>query len=95
MLRINVARCPDGTTIALEGRVVGPWVDELRQCWQHVRRSALRPLRVTLDGVTFVDDAGKAVLRSMHADGAILTAATVMMRALADEVTGAPRSYGA
>ena len=34
MLRITVTTRPDGATVALEGRLAGPWVDELRACWR-------------------------------------------------------------
>ena len=36
--------------------------------------------------MTFVDAAGKAMLRAMHADGAVLVATNVMMRAIVDEI---------
>jgi anti-anti-sigma regulatory factor len=48
--------------------------------------SAARPIRIDLDGVTFIDAGGTALLRAMHADGALLAATTLMMRALADEI---------
>lgn len=86
MLRITVTTAPDGTTLTLEGRIAGAWVDELSVCWQRLRESTPRPIRVNLDGVMFIDAAGKAVLQAMHADGAVLAAATVMMRALVDEL---------
>ena len=91
MLRISVTTEPSGTTITLEGRVVGPWVQELRICWYRLLQSVALPVRVDLDGVTFVDDAGKAVLRAMRADGATLTATTLMMRAVVDEVAATDR----
>ena len=90
MLRISVTSSPEGTTIILEGRVVGAWVEELCNCWGHLRVSAARPIRVNLDGVTFIDADGKAVLRAMHADRAVLTTTGVMMRAVVDEVTALP-----
>jgi predicted secreted protein len=86
MLRINTATATDGTTITLEGRVVGAWAEELAACWRCLVASDPGPFRADLDGVTFVDAAGKAVLRSMYADGAVLTAATVMMRAFVDDI---------
>ena len=44
------------------------------------------PVRIDLDGLTFIDDGGKALLRAMRADGAILAATTVMMRAFVDDI---------
>jgi hypothetical protein len=86
MLRISVTPHPHGTTVTLEGRVVGAWIDELRSCWRRQRAADAGPIRVNLDGVTFVDDAGRAVLGEMHVDGAVLVATSVMMRALVDEI---------
>lgn len=91
MLRISVPTRPDGTTIKLEGRLVGAWADELAAYWGRLVASDPGPFRVDLDGVTFVDAAGEAVLRSMHDDGAVLTAASVMMRALIDEIVAPAR----
>jgi len=88
MLRISVASGTDGTTVTVEGRIVGPWTEELGSCWRRIARSAVRPIRVSLDGVSFVDSGGKAVLWAMHVDGAILAASTVMMRAVVDDIAG-------
>ena len=91
MLRVSVTTRLDGTTITLEGRVIGAWVDELTACWRRVLGSEARSIAVDLDGVTFIDDSGKRALRAMHAEGAVLTATTVMMRAIIDEIAaGSP-----
>jgi hypothetical protein len=91
MLRVNATVSPQGTTVTLEGRVVAAWLDELSRCWNRLLGSAARPIEVDLNGVTYVDAAGKAVLRAMHADGAHLRATTVMLRAVIDEIEGAAR----
>ncbi len=95
MLRVSVTTKPDCTAIIVEGRLVVPWADELATCWRHVRETAKAPFRVDLDGVTFIDVAGKSVLRSMHADGAALEASTVMMRAFVDELRALQRRHNA
>ena len=81
------------TRVAAMG--LGAWVEELGSCWQHLRRSATRPIQVDLDGVMFVDAAGKSVLRTMRADGARLTATTLVMRAVVDEITASDDHCGA
>jgi hypothetical protein len=92
MLRINVTARADGPIIALEGRLVGPWVAELRTCWNQLRRAPGRPIRVELDGVSFIDAGGRALLDGMYADGVVLAATDVMMRAVVDEIAArAPR----
>ena len=91
MLRISVITRAEDTTITLEGRVVGPWVDELRHCWQQLRVAG-RPVRVDLDGVSFIDARGRELLGEMHADRAVLVTGDVMMRAVVDEIAArAPR----
>jgi hypothetical protein len=50
-------------TVQLEGRLAGPWVRELEDCWHAIeagRRSSI--LRFDLTGVTFIDAAGKELV---------------------------------
>jgi hypothetical protein len=84
MLRITMTTRPEGVTVALEGRLAGPWVRELADCWRDVRNTAA--IRIELDGVTFIDDAGKALLRTMHDEGATLAASGCMTRAILEEI---------
>src|SRR5512142_461726 len=58
MLKINTHN--DGTTIDfdLEGKLAGPWVDELARCWEPAV-AGNRRARVILNAVTFIDAAGK------------------------------------
>ena len=89
MLRITNASRPGGMTVVLEGRLAGPWVDEVSRCWRTflTRRQPGDSIRVELDGVTFIDAAGKALLRTMHENGAALTASGCMNCAILDEIT--------
>jgi len=87
MLRISVTTRPGGATVTLEGRLAGPWVEELARRWSSV--TALRDawsVRVELDAVTFIDSAGKAVLRRMREEGAVLFASGCMTRAVLEEI---------
>lgn len=87
MLRITLHTHPDGTTMLLEGRLAGAWVDELTGCWQGLHALHDVPtVRVDLDGVTFVDARGRSVLAAMQQAGAVLVASIVTMRALVDEL---------
>ena len=69
MLKISQAgKANQSVTLKLEGRVVGPWVDELR----HVCEALLtegRALRLDLADVTFVDADGVGVLSSLKSLG--------------------------
>ncbi len=65
MLRIEFAEGPgDAATLKLEGRVIGPWVDELRRVCERVLASGAR-LTLDLSDVSFVDRAGIRLFRSL------------------------------
>jgi hypothetical protein len=87
MLRITVATGTYGGMVALEGRLAGPWVDELRACWRGLAAARdPRSIRVDLDGATFIDAGGKALLWAMHEQGAALRATGCMTRATVEEI---------
>lgn len=88
MLRITIRSHAGRTTIALEGRLAGPSVEDLRACWlQEIVLREPHSIRIDLADVAFVDAAGKSLLRSFHEQGADLTAAGIMIRAILDEIT--------
>ena len=89
MLRITVTGDEEIIT-TIEGRLAGPWVDELDRCWRNL--VATRPpasIRVRLDGLTFADAAGKGLLRTMHLEGATLEGSDCMTHALVEDIAGA------
>ena len=87
MLRITITTRPDGVTILLEGRLAGPWVEELARCWKSLMAAQDGGSAcVQLDAVTFVDAAGKELLRTIHEQGATLAASGCMTRAILEEI---------
>jgi hypothetical protein len=93
MLRITIQPTADETTFKLEGKLGGPWVQELERLWQRVRQNALhRPVRVDMTSVLFVDQDGKRVLKAMHEDGAELVAEDAFMRSVIEEIMIGKRS---
>jgi len=91
MLRITSTTGPDGVTVVLEGRLAGPWVDELARCWEALTTTQdAASINVDLDAVTFIDALGKALLRTMHEEGAALAASGCMTRAIVEEITEHP-----
>lgn len=89
MLRITIHNSPGAVTFQLEGRLAGPWVQELAVCWQATLDQSASPVvRVDLVAVTFVDGAGRELLTAMHHEGAKLVAADCLMNAVVAEVTG-------
>jgi hypothetical protein len=65
----------------LEGRLVWPWVKELRENWRKTGPTVHgRKCVVDLNGVTFVDKIGERMLRIMANQGAQFVAGGVGMR---------------
>lgn len=51
----------------LEGKVVGPWVEECHRTWDAIRESlGSKKLRLDVRGVMFMDNRGTALLRKIH-----------------------------
>src|SRR6476661_9901705 len=86
MLRITLHDSADATTFKLEGKLSGPWVRELEQCWIAARSAAPgRGTAVDLTQVLFIDAAGRSLLERMSADGAELIATGPLTRAMCEE----------
>jgi hypothetical protein len=90
MLRITVHDTPAVVTFRLEGRLAGPWVRVLEECWQGiVAHGRGANLRVDLTGLTAIDLAGRACLGSLHRQGAEFVAADCLTKAIVAEITQA------
>ena len=88
MLRITTDANPRVLTFRLEGRLEGPWVQELTFCWRSMLVRAGRPrLRVDLTGLTSIDAAGKACLAAMHRKGAEFIVSDCLTKAVVEEIT--------
>jgi hypothetical protein len=85
MLKIDTQ--DDGTTIIfdLEGKLAGPWVDELEHCWQRAVVDDRR-VRVVLKMVTYIDGGGRRLLADMHRRGAELVAQGCMTKAIVEDI---------
>ena len=89
MLRITANDSPRVLTLRLEGRLEGPWVRELEQCWHSMLDGANRPtVHVDLTGVTYIDAAGKARLAEMPEQGARFIAGDCLTKAIVAEIVG-------
>jgi hypothetical protein len=67
MLRITETKMPDGQIeLILEGRLVGPWVDEL----ERAAGASPATLHLNLASVTYVDGRGALLLRRWRDLGA-------------------------
>jgi hypothetical protein len=91
MLRITQQNPPNGRPVlVLEGRLVGPWVAELRQAVAEVES----PRAVDLAGVTYADADGVAALRAFRGAGTDLVGASGFLAALIGVDDGADGTVG-
>ena len=82
MLKITrLARKGRGLTIKLEGELLGPWVDSVRDACA-VRGRRPRHLRLDLAAVIYVDTAGIQLLRDLVAEGVEIAACSSFIGAL-------------
>jgi hypothetical protein len=80
MLRITEQRQPAGksATLVVEGRLAGPWVDELRASAAPHQNS----LALDLGGLSYADEAGVELLNQLVAGGAEVVRSTAYVAAL-------------
>jgi ABC-type transporter Mla MlaB component len=91
MLKITLHDSSRELRFKLEGKLNGPWVRELQQCWQTAASTTVgRSTVLDLGDVDFVDPAGQSLLAEMHRDGVRLLARTPLIQSLVEEVCGAP-----
>jgi len=85
MLKITTQIGARGIIFELEGKLAGPWAQELEGCWRKAADSH-RPVRVLLCAVTFIDDKGIDLLAKMYHQGAELVAEGCMNKAIVEEI---------
>ena len=73
----------------LQGRLVGLWVTELRKCWKKTHRTDnnLKCI-VDLNDVTFIDEKGERLLRTMSKEGVQFVARGIYVKHLLQEMCG-------
>ena len=87
MLRITTENRRSKTVLTVEGRLAGQWVAALEQCWRELYAAAPRQkFSVNLCGVSFIDNAGKALLKEMHRCGGELIAEGCLNQAIVKEI---------
>src|ERR1700731_5437700 len=75
MLRISTDKKRCKVLLTVEGRLTGQTAPTLEQFWREVRAaSPQEKFNVNLCGVTFIDAAGKALLKEIHNQGGRLSA---------------------
>jgi ABC-type transporter Mla MlaB component len=91
MLKITGQRdaASESTSLILEGRLAGPWVEELNSYWRQMAVNQQCRTVINLTGVTFVDAAGRALLTRMWQQGAQFHAIGCLTRCIVEEITKA------
>lgn len=87
MLKITTERDAEGVRFRLEGKLAGPWVDELERSW-YVAAEAAEGQRILVDlaGVTFIDVEGKKLLGWMNEQGAQFRCTGCMTKGIVEEI---------
>src|SRR5215813_383909 len=89
MLRVTTDKKKSKTVVSVEGRLVGQNVATLEQCWRELRSaSPQEKFYVNLCGVSFIDGAGKMLLKTMHHEGGQLVAEGCLNQAIVKEIVG-------
>ena len=89
MLRVTTDKKKSKTVLSVEGRLAGQNVTTLEQCWRELRSaSPQEKFYVNLCGVSFIDGAGKMLLKSMHHEGGQLVADGCLNQAIVKEIVG-------
>jgi len=89
MLRITTQKKRYKVLLTVEGRLAGESVSTLEQCWRELRgASPTEKFNVDLCGVSFIDAAGKTLLKEIHRQGGRLVAEGCLNQATVKEITG-------
>jgi anti-anti-sigma regulatory factor len=88
MLKITRHISTGSRHLKLEGRLIGPWVNELEQAWNGLKQSEGGTIVVDLTGITFIEDNGKQLLSRMWREGAELIATGCCNRPIVEQITG-------
>ena len=90
MLRITTESKRGKLFLTVEGSLSGPRVSTLEQCWRELNAATPRAkFCVNLCGVSFIDNAGKVLLKEMHRQGAELLAEGCLNQAILKEIAAA------
>src|ERR1700675_1951494 len=95
MLRITTENKRGKLFLSVEGSLSGPRVATLEQCWRELSAASPRPkFFINLCGVSFIDNAGKVLLKEMYPQGAELLAEGCLNQAIVTEIIGPARKSG-
>jgi len=95
MLRITTEKRRGKVFLSVEGKLTGPWVAALEQCWRELHAASPREkFLVNLCGVSFIDPAGKVLLKEIHRQGGQLLAEGCLNQAIVHEIVATEKKEG-
>jgi hypothetical protein len=86
MLKVTTTDQDRTITLKLEGRLAGPWVQEVSRVWMDTAQCSWVGCVIDLRSVTFIDNPGRALLADMSRSGAQLIATDCLTRNIVDEI---------
>ena len=94
VLRISVKENPGALWLIVEGRLVGPWVDELQRLCEERGAPAIG-LKTTVDltGVTAMDNRAQALLDDLFRRGAAFRCSDVMNQYLVEQIAKPSKGF--
>jgi len=90
MLKITVHVRENMTKLILEGRLGGPWVNELERCSRAAHRDA-HELFVDLTDVRFIDQEGEALLIRLWRHGVTVHSSAGLSKSIIEDITRVER----
>jgi len=91
MLKITRLGEVGNVVIQVEGKLVEPWVRQLEGCWRSVAAQQVGSVRVDLSWVSFIDEAGQHLLKTMHREHVELKAADCYTASLIQSIQRSER----
>ena len=89
MLRITTETKRGKLLLTVEGKLSGPRVQALEQCWRELRAaSPERKIHLDLCGVSFIDAGGRMLLQEIYREGGKLVAEGCLNQAIVREIIG-------
>lgn len=88
-LRITIEKNATSIAVILEGRIAGPWADELNRTWSELAPSIeTKKVSIDLTNATYADANGIRVLHKIYSQTAAeLITSTPWTKYLAEEIT--------
>ncbi len=87
MMKITFCNSSETAVLKVEGKLAGPWVDELEKTWKDIKpMTKAENLRVDLCAVTYVDAEGRHLLEQMHKAGVDLVGDGIMTRYMIEKI---------